>query len=468
MAVELETLMTGNVQYLAPAYSDIIIRAKGMPNDIYDNKYNVKYICKVYIDGVLAATLKAIPDTNLNRRAHFRIHNILQDYTSTDKLGFDSIECNSTFEGSQYIDNPHSIHQIDKFARNRANLKTCLCIGGYEYSNTINGEILEVTSINTEVGFLYFNSVLQHVDGFSSQDFSDYLLTGVTKRFLTIFPRNIDNIVSQKIQLGQYHTVAFLNGNHYLDSEVTGISISTFDSNNTLIEAQAINNTTANGGAPFGTTIGYNLFQNTTNVDEGLLYFGCGTAQLEELGFDMTNVADYYVVAINGVAPCSASYRFQIQDADCKGYETIRLAFLNRLGAWDYYNFNKRSVRTTEITRSAMKQNYGHTTEYSTSFAGALQGVTTYNQGTYDGGTRTFNVNAIQTIEANTDFITEDEASLLEELFTSVDVYMQTGNNFEPVVISETQYVKQTTANDKLIQYIISIEKGHNTRVQRL
>ena len=45
---------------------------------------------------------------------------------------------------------------------------------------------------------------------------------------------------------------------------------------------------------------------------------------------------------------------------------------------------------------------------------------------------------------------------------------MQTGNNFEPVVISETQYVKQTTANDKLIQYIISIEKGHNTRVQRL
>ena len=45
---------------------------------------------------------------------------------------------------------------------------------------------------------------------------------------------------------------------------------------------------------------------------------------------------------------------------------------------------------------------------------------------------------------------------------------MQTGTTFEPVVINETEYIKQTTANDMLKQYIITIEKGHNTRVQRL
>jgi len=53
-------------------------------------------------------------------------------------------------------------------------------------------------------------------------------------------------------------------------------------------------------------------------------------------------------------------------------------------------------------------------------------------------------------------------------LFLSPDVYMQYGDSFEPVVINETEYIKQTSANDMLKQYIITIEKGHNTRVQRL
>jgi len=45
---------------------------------------------------------------------------------------------------------------------------------------------------------------------------------------------------------------------------------------------------------------------------------------------------------------------------------------------------------------------------------------------------------------------------------------MQEGTTFVPVVINETEYMLQTTVNDKVIQYIIQIEKGHNTRVQRL
>mgnify|MGYP005671026157 FL=1 len=161
-------------------------------------------------------------------------------------------------------------------------------------------------------------------------------------------------------------------------------------------------------------------------------------------------------------------YKRQIVGADCKGYETIRLAFLNSLGAWDYYNFTKKSTRSTQINKSVMKQNYGEIPYYSTTNIGDILDASYYNQGTYDGGTRVFNVNATETIEANTDFVNEEEAAILEELFLSPDVYMQTGNIFEPVVINETEYVKQTSANDMLKQYIITIEKGHNKRVQRL
>ena len=466
MAVQLKTTMTNDANKLAPAYSDIVIYAENIPQGII-NLYNVKYICQVYINNVLIATLKA-PLDNYNK-AIFRIASILQDYTETDKSGYDLDGIYSTFGNNNMQSVNHSIHQIDKFARNRNNLKNCYCIGGYEYSNTPGGTIIQSLSLadalNPQVSFNFFNSVLQHKDGYSSQDFSDYLLTASSKKFLSKF-RNLyivgNNEVGQKIQLGQYHTLGFLNGKHYLDSEVTRIRIQTYDSTDTLLSTDYVDNTSIYGGAPFDATIGI------SNTDEGLLYFGCGTAQLEELGVTMTNVAYYYVQALNVNTAVSNAYRFDIQDADCKGYETIRLAFLNSLGAWDYYNFTKKSVRRTQINKSPIKQNYGYTPYFSTTQIGDMFDFNYYNQGTYDGGTRVFNTNAIETIEANTDFITEDEASILEELFLSPDVYMQYGDSFEPVVINETEYIKQTSANDMLKQYIITIEKGHNTRVQRL
>lgn len=475
MAIELETLMTGNTKHLTAAYSDVVIRAKGITTNFLNDNYNVKYLCKVVINGTVVATLKAPPNSNYFQRAHFRLQSILQDYTTTDKQGYETETqiSDSTFQGDYFIDKPHSIHQIDKFARNKDNLSYCYCIGGKEYSTTPSGTIIQSFDLVTDVGFLFFNSVVQHSDGFSKQDFSDYILDGGQKKFLSIVPsvgihpNGIDTFPINKLQLNQYHTIAFLNGKHYDDSEVTDIRIRTYDSSGTLIATQDVDNTNANGGAPFGSTIQVGLYGDD-NTDEGLLYFGCGTAQLDELGFDMTNVSYYTVVARNGTSLVSKTYNFGIQQADCKGFETIRLAFLNRLGAYDYYNFTKRSVRRTEMVKSPMKQNYGVLSEHGTSFSGALSNDASYVQGTYDGGTRAYNVNAVETIEANTDFISETEADILKELFTSADVYMQTGDKFEPVVINETEYVRQTTANDKLIQYIIQVEKGHNTRVQRI
>ena len=477
--VNLKLLNTGNAKFLTPAYADIVVQASDIPPNIVDNKFNVKYICRILIDGQLAAVLKAPIKDNTNR-AIFRIHNILQDFTETDKHGFETSDQNndSTFNGQFFIDAPHSIHQIDKYSRNKSNLRHCFCFGGYEYSDTASSEIQQEFSLFTDAQFLFLNAVEQHVAGFSSTDFSTYLLNNSTSKFLSKFPNVFIDTpqtteIGQKIQLKQYHTVAFFNGKHFEDSEVSLIRIVTFDANNNNIDAQFVNNTNANGGAPFGSQIIYNNFTNVGNTDEGLLYFGCGTAQLELLGFDLSNVASYSIRAFKVLDPfelveVSNSYRFDIQQPDCKGFETIRLAFLNRLGAYDYYNFTKKSVRTTQIAKSPIKQNYGQQTKRSTSPFGELNNLSLYTQGTFDGGTRNFNVNAIETIEANTDFIREEECTILEELFTSSDVYMQTGDTFEPVVINETEYIKQTDANDMLKQYIITIEKAHNTRVQRL
>jgi hypothetical protein len=120
------------------------------------------------------------------------------------------------------------------------------------------------------------------------------------------------------------------------------------------------------------------------------------------------------------------------------------------------------TLRTTSIVRSTFKQDYGHTPSVK-------NGSNYHDYGSYEGGTKNYNVNATETIEANTDYISETEAVLLKELFTSPDVYMQNADgNFEPVVITNSEYIKQTTANNMVKQYFITLQKGHNTRVQRL
>ncbi len=454
MAVKLTNTSQGNVKSLAPAYSDIVIEAEGIPANIL-GLYNVKYIMFLYINGQ-AVKLKAPLDSN--NKALFRISSILQDYTQTDKRGYDIDNIYSRHQGLQMLYSNHSVHTIDEYCRNRSNLNLCTAFGGYEYSTTPSSEIIQPElSIDSNVQFLFFNSVAQHKDGYSSQDFSDYLLNSNMKKFLSVFS------AEQNIQLGQYHTVGFLNGQHHEVSQVSNVQIRTYDASDTLLNTELVANTDLNGGAVYP----QDLFI-TGRTHKGLLYFGCGTQNLTNIGVSFTNVAYYVVTAVHAGSAVSQGYRFNIVGADCKGYETIRLAFLNSLGAWDYYNFTKKSTRSTQINKSVMKQNYGEIPYYSTTDLGSFLQKDYYNQGTYDGGTRVFNVNATETIEANTDFVNEEEAAILEELFLSPDVYMQTGDIFEPVVINETEYVKQTSANDMLKQYIITIEKGHNKRVQRL
>ena len=111
---------------------------------------------------------------------------------------------------------------------------------------------------------------------------------------------------------------------------------------------------------------------------------------------------------------------------------------------------------------------------------------TRYNEQTtaqqsFIGGSKVYRSQSKEVIEANTDFISEQEATALESLFTSPQVYMQrladgdatTGfgiqeDTFVPVVVTENTYTKQTTSNDGLKQYVIQIEKSNPRRIQRL
>ena len=444
---------------LNPAYQDFYLFANGSEAVITSGVgTNLKYVLYVYnIDGTLLATLKVA--ANADGRGIFRVDNIIQDFTKTDVIGFDLFSTqDSKFKDVGAFNKRHSIHHIDSYSRNKNNVKAFYFKASAEYVSTIDGSLISLPISQAQPylrNFYYFwNGVVQHKDG-EEFNTTQFLLDGNTKKAIT----SLDSTVNRKIRIGDYHTIAFFTGTYFTDdttqtsSIFDQVKIKTYNDSNALQSTYIYTNVNTNGG---GTATSISENQN-------LLYLGCGTQNIDnEYTEDFSGVSYYTVQAFNDASAVSVLYRFDIVGNDCKGYETIRLAFVNRLGTYDYYNFNKKSTRTTSIVRSTFKQDYGHTPS-------AQNGSNYHDYGSYEGGTKNYNVNATETIEANTDFVSETEAVLLEELFTSPDVYIQNENgNFEPVVVANSEYIKQTTVNDKVKQYFITLQKGHETRVQRL
>ncbi len=474
----------GNI--LNHAYHDFVLSMEGieMYYQFYQNITSFKYVLSMWHDEDGKLIEMKVPPNKLNQGL-FNVRSIFEDITKTDESGYASkrkakAEVSSTHAGVSFVDSPHAIHQIDKFARNRQNLRRVYFGTSAEFfSNgvfyTVNLGFPKTGSKSNLLPFyMLWNGCLHHRDEQRGLDtYTRFILNSSAGRFLT----NKRAVSSRSITINDYETLAFINGNY---KTPTGFQFS--DVKDIHIIAQGDNafnmiipNTDANCGsyaplydAPYPTL-------NSPTTDEGLLYVGVGVKNLVNNGLLDTNgnavtyntflgITRYFVQArkSNG-QPASELIKFTLNNQDCK-YETIRLAYLNRLGGYDYISLNKKSVNRTEITRSNYKANYG----YSPLQYNDVNQNNQWDYGSYEGGTRSYNVNAIETIEANSDFLNESDAEYLLELFTSPVCYIQRGDEFEPCVVTEKDYTLQTTDNDKLKQYVVQIQLGNEQRVQRL
>jgi hypothetical protein len=262
---------------------------------------------------------------------------------------------------------------------------------------------------------------------------------------------NITGMINY-IQETDYHTISFLNDNGNFASDIDNIIIKYYDSSNSIIGTlKYIENNSTNGGeAPTG----------TLTDAKRLLYFGCGAGNLEAQSVNTaarpSNFSNWAYYTIQGAASSSDSYAartkvyyFIKQDGSCKGFKVRRLAFRNSLGAYDYFNFKKKSTQTIEVNRNT----------YSTMLGTFNKSKYRYNN--TQRGKKTREVTAVLKETLNTDWITEQDANLLEKLIMSTDVYIVENADTtytQGVVVTDSSFVRKTNANDKLIQYTIQIE----------
>ena len=360
-------------------------------------------------------------------------------------------------------DTPHPIHIIDKYSRNKKTARWLNIEFKTQYTDA-NGDIQIDTPTVANDNYQLFNGYLKYSDiltmgtapnandfGFNLGNFN---LSFSTNKFLTNAP------ATQYANLEDYGTLAFLSPN----DNVSYIKLIYTDSGGSPITNESVVRDFSNGAYA---SVG-------SEISNRLLYFGCFPANLRNWSSTFNALVSAGTIQGGAIvvqafdatnAAISKAYTINVNCPDLKGYESIRLCWLNQWGVWDYYTFTKKSARSISTKGSTYEQLAGTWNEAA------------YRVNSYKGGKKAFRVNATEKITMNTDFVSESENVMFEELINSPEVYIldgyQTDDNFSalnqyviPVRLTTSSFTKKTVANDKLIQYSFEVEKSKTLRTQ--
>ena len=447
---------------LTPVGQDLIYVVSN--TSVVANETRVKFVAEVYIGTSIAAvtptgntpvgTFKTTP--NNAGVGMFDLRNVVENYVKADNMAADGSAYKTTTTSTTAR---HPIHLIDKFSLN-TNLARYMCIRfSVEWLDATTAQI-ESTRINKSI--FIFNGYLKHTDILTRQinnfgyDTTKFKLTDGTSEFLTNAP------TIQYANLDDYGTFSMSSINN--QALFTRILLTYKNSAGTPIGSEHIDRTAANGAWDTYGTIS----------DKQILHFGCfpGNLQNSPTTFQALVTAGTIQggsIEINAkgvVGTRSKTYTIKLNCPNGKGYEPIRLCWLNQWGAWDYYTFTQKSIKSTSTSGATYNQLAGTWNE------------SLYRQDSYKGGKKAFRVNATEKITMNSDFVTEDEAVIFEELINSPEVYLLKGyedivetsfvlNQYvTPVRLLTSSFTKKTIANDKLMQYNFEIEKSKTLRTQ--
>ena len=400
--------------------------------------------------------------TNTRARAFFDIREIVNSQL-VDTV-FDQNDTGVPFRtihkvGANTAAKPYSVNGDSVIGKTQ--VQTIFVKAFQEYSSAATTSPSEDTSPNVDDTLYYMQASLPLMtarstdsDYIQSNAFNVYNGSEATDKFLSDVETsagdyNISGYVNY-IQEADYHTVAFLNDNSNFDSDIERILIKYYTSAGAQIgSTQNIANTTANGGS--------NPTSETNTDAERLVYFGAGPGNLQAQSVTTaarpSAFSDWAYYTIQGADSSdvvkTAAYYFIKQDGSCKGYKVRRLAWRNSVGGYDYLNFKKKSTQTVTVERNNYNKMLG-------TFSGSK-----WRYNNTQRGKATRQTTAILKETLNTDWITEQDANLLEKLIMSTDVYVveNADTDFtQGVLVTDSSFIKKTVANDRMIQYTINIE----------
>ena len=458
-----------------PVGQDVIFTVSN--TSVVSSFTNVKFIAEVHISSAnppnpntstdIVGTFKTTP--NNAGVGMFDFRPIIESFVNADNLARKDSAYKLTVNtaGTNV-----PIHLIDKFSGNLNAMRYLFIRFKIQYIDAgalVTTDIKDSDLYNIFNGYLKYTDVLDLADTAFTQNTGNnfgypipqkFTLDQDAGEFLSNAP------LTQYANIKDYGTLSFLT----ILSKPAKIRFIYYDSTGSQIGTQDVDFTLANGG----------LTNLSAEVNKRLFYFGCFPANLRNwsTSFNALVTAGTIQGGYYTVEPLTAAYQnfgskytINVNCPNLKGYEPIRLCWLNQWGAWDYYTFTMKSSKMISTKGSTYQQLEGSWNE------------STYKINGFKGGKKAFRVNATEKITMNTDFVNESESEWFEELINSPDVYILEGFQSDlnytgtltipamnqyvtPARLTTSSYTKKTVANDKLIQYTFEVEKAKTLRTQ--
>ncbi len=440
------------------------------------NKTRVKFgaIVRISTSAINTATTNQIIGTfkttpNNRGVGIFDFRSIFENYVSADNMADKGAGFKGTATANAYT---YPIHIIDKYSLNNNTFRNAQIRFFTEYldddpaSSTYNTIIREAGSSRDGDALKIWNGYVKHTDlinmfgkdfGYATNLFPP---NDSSRRYLTNAP------TTQYANIDDYGTIAWTQPSDTAQNKAHQLII-TYFADNVNLGSNTIVTNSANGAGSAWSTYSHNY----------MCFAGVFPANLNNWSANfaaaVTNGLTHYRVSMTdntGATGTLQSLLIYINCPEVKGYEPIRLCWLNQWGAWDYFTFTKKSSR-----------------KYSTKPTTYTQLKGTWNKDFYrlgatghQGGKKSFRINTTEKIKIATDFVSEDFNVMFEELINSPEVYMLKGYNglstafasyidyVTPVTLTTKGFTRKTLANDNMINYDFEIQKTQTLRTQTI
>ena len=310
-----------------------------------------------------------------------------------------------------------------------------------------SGSVINITRYSATSSIYYgWNAARQY------GDFSDFATTYIMdiateQSFLSVYETAYtdDLTESKPIYIGDYETLdIFVGTASFLSYPVVYCTYVYYDSNNVVL--------------------GNDVIFYGDNDDGRLRYnVPTGTQNIVDIGasgsvFISNGSLDHYEVIIglgdgsNPLPDDDISRRFNYQIIpDCRPYDVVRLTFLNKLGGYDYWNFNLVSKYKSNIKRTQIDR--------------ALSPILGPNG---ERGRDVIYSTAVENWTINTDFLTDTDALFIRELVESSSVFIvETDGSITPVVISDSSWDFKSGLLNGYVQYTIEFQKSNDVIINR-
>lgn len=312
---------------------------------------------------------------------------------------------------------------------------------GFSLTSNESGSIINISRlVATTSNFIGWNGVRQE-DEFN-QTFTEYTMNSTTSKFLTAYETAYSSnlTIPYPIYTNDWATLDLMMAT---GSFATWSSLFTtftyYDSTNTLLGTDEI----SLGGVD--SIIRYTTPTGTRNITEiggnGAGFLSAGTLDRYEIFMSLGDLTP--VVQISDII------NYQIIP-DCRPYDVIRIAFLNKLGGIDYWNFNLVSKFTSAIDRTQINRAF----------------LKNDNKNLKRGRDVIYS-KAVENWTINTDFLLDDQALFIRELVESGDVYLIDDQISIPVVISDSNWQFKSGLLDGYVQYTVNFIKAYDVHINR-